>query len=477
MSHKSLFAKTKRHRLAVPPSALVAISLMLFSMFFGAGNLIFPPVVGAGSGDNFLPATIGFLIGAVVLPVIAIIAVALSGRDIRDLSARGGTVFSVSFAVATYLAIGAFYAIPRTGAVSFSMSITPVFGLDSTLASVIFNVLFFGAALALAFNPTGLVDHLGKWLTPALLVLLGVLIVTAFFQLPGSSAIATEKFAQNPLAVGLHEGYMTMDSLSALTFGILVTSALRHAALENSSAISSREIEAASGPSGIIDADDIKEPTNLVRMSTIAALISGSLLAAIYVGLAFIGHNIPDGQSFDDGAALLAQASYAMLGRPGQIVLGAIVLLACMTTAVGLLAATSEFFHRLLPRFSYRTWVISFSLISFIVASLGLSTVLTIAVPIISFLYPIAISIIFLTIVDKLFPVLQLHYGFAFAVWTAAIFSALSIVVPHYVAWVPLSAMDLGWIIPVLLAAVIGTGVDYRRGTVLSSDRARTSRE
>ena len=155
-----------------PGATIVIASLMLFSMFFGAGNLIFPPMVGVSAGTNFWPAVLGFLAAGVLLPVLAIVAVAISGRSVRDLSSNGGALFGLVFSVMAYLAIGAFYALPRTGAVSMETAITPLLGWEGTMANGIFNIVFFLIALVLAWSPNTIIDTLGKFLTPALVALL-----------------------------------------------------------------------------------------------------------------------------------------------------------------------------------------------------------------------------------------------------------------------------------------------------------------
>lgn len=343
-------------------AVLIATSLTLFSMFFGAGNLIFPPIMGASAGTNVAPAMTGFLIGGVALPVISIITIALSGTDMRDLVNRAGKSFGLVFSVMVYLSIGAFYALPRTGAVSFSTAVAPIIGTKSLTASILFSLVFFGVAFYLCWNPGTIIDSLGKVLTPILLGLLVLLVFLCLASLPASHDAPTGEYSATPLAAGLLEGYMTMDSIAALAFGIIVVTSLGHTG-------------------GGIGA-------KVVRRTSTAAIIAGSLLAVVYVGLGLIGHVIPNAQSYGDGATLLADAAQMTMGWPGQIVFGLIVLTACMTTAVGLITATSEFFHRLRPAISYRTWMIVFTIISFALASAGLDSVLAIAVPIITFLYP-----------------------------------------------------------------------------------------
>lgn len=425
-------------------AVLIATSLTLFSMFFGAGNLIFPPIMGASAGTNVAPAMIGFLIGGVALPVISIITIALSGTDMRDLVNRAGKTFGLVFSVMVYLSIGAFYALPRTGAVSFSTAVAPIIGTKSLTASILFSLVFFGVAFYLCWNPGTIIDSLGKVLTPILLGLLVLLVFLCLASLPASHDAPTEEYSATPLAAGLLEGYMTMDSIAALAFGIIVVTSLGHTG-------------------GGIGA-------KVVRRTSTAAIIAGSLLAVVYVGLGLIGHVIPNAQSYGDGATLLADAAQMTMGWPGQIVFGLIVLTACMTTAVGLIAATSEFFHRLLPAISYRTWMIVFTIISFALASAGLDSVLAIAVPIITFLYPIAITVVFITIATHPLRLTTLAlWTFRLGSWMAAAWSAATTLAHVGVAtegissvlmWSPLQANQLGWILPTLIAALIGACID-----------------
>ena len=430
--------------------ALFAIALMLFSMFFGAVNLIFPPMLGANAGDNFVPAVTGFLISGVALPVLAIIAIALSGQDIRALAARAGTVFTIVFSIAIYLSIGTFFGIPRTGAVSFSTAVSPITGWESTLASVGFNLVFFAVATWLALNPSGLVDRLGKVLTPALLALLVVLIVLSLFQLHNPGAAPAEEYAASPFPAGLMEGYFTMDSLAALAFGILVISAIKE-----------------------------QKIANPLPGTTMAALGAGALLGTIYLGLAIMGSRIPEGQSYKDGATLLSHASLQVLGFPGQVVLGGVVLLACLTTAVGLLAATSEFFNYLVPKISYRTWLMTFAVVSFGIASGGLETVISIATPIIVFIYPVAMTVIIVTLIGAVVkPILPLYWGFAIPAWSVFLWS----VVDKIVTWqsgapieLPLVNADFTWLAPAIAGLAVGASIAFFRKEDCQRRIARTN--
>lgn len=275
-----------------PIGIVIVASLMLFSMFFGAGNLIFPPEVGVSSGTNFWPATMGFLAAGVALPVLAVIAVAISGQSVRDIGNHGGKIFGVAFSVIAYLAIGAFYALPRTGAVSMETAITPLLGWEGTFANGAFNVVFFLIALALAWRPNNIIDTLGKFLTPALVILLAALITLATLANPRVPGTPTEEYASAPFVTGLFEGYNTMDAIAGLAFSIVIVTSLRSKGFSTDRA--------------------------LLRGTITSAVIAGALLAAIYLGLAWIGQTMPNGSSYDSGAALLADASNLTMGNVGR---------------------------------------------------------------------------------------------------------------------------------------------------------------
>ena len=425
---------------------VVVTALMLFSIFFGAGNLIFPPMLGAQSGESFVPALIGFLVTGVLLPLLAILALVRSGSDLSALASRGGKIFALIFPVLVYLAIGAFYAVPRTATVSYELFITPVFGIDSQIALIIYAVVFFAISLLICIKPSNIVDALGKYLTPALVFLLFLLVIVSFFKLHGTPAPAIDDYQGAPLVSGFLQGYFTMDSLAGLVFGIILISSLQYKGLTKENGLGK----------GIL----------------YSSLIAGSLLALIYIGLAWIGRSIENGQSYEDGAALLSSAAQQTLGTPGLVILGLIVVLACLTTAVGLLSSTSEFFERLFPKISYTRWLIIFTVVAFLVSIMGLATVLAIAGPILGFLYPIAITLIALTLLEPLVakPLgKKLNYTFRFALTVATVWAALmtlntvgwgSSVIAPLISWSPGHALDLGWVAPVAIAAVAGYVVD-----------------
>lgn len=406
---------------------------MLFSMFFGAGNLIFPAKLGVDAGSNFWPAILGFLAAGVLLPVMGIIAIALSGEDVGDLAQRAGKVFGAAFPVLVYLSIGAFYALPRTGAVSFETAIVPLTGNHSTVSSAIFNLIFFGVTLALAWNPNKIVSALGEFLTPLLVVLLVLLIGLSLGKFHLAPSTPTGDYVTTPAAHGLLQGYLTMDALAALAFGIVVISSL--------------------------ESQDVKD----VGKSTIIAGVSaGAMLAVIYVGLGAIGRVLPNASSFSNGAGILSEAANQTMGGAGRLIWAAIVVLACLTTSVGLVSATSEFFANLWGR--YHAWAVVFTVASCAMATAGLDTVLGIAAPIIGFIYPAGITLI---VVALLAPMIRwdLRWSWYLPIWTATVWSALSSLAKPLVAWAPLQGVSLGWVVPTICALGIGLLIDAKRTT------------
>ena len=313
-------------------------------------------------------------------------------------------------------------------------AITPLLGWEGTAASGAFNVVFFLIALALAWRPNDIIDTLGKFLTPALVTLLVVLITVATVSNPRIPGTPTEEYASSPFVTGLFEGYNTMDAIAGLAFSIVIVNSLRSKGFSKNS--------------------------ELLRGTIMSAVIAGVLLASIYLGLAWIGQTMPDGSSYDSGATLLADASNLTLGTTGQAVFSTIVILACMTTAVGLISATSEFFAMLVPKTSYHFWACLFTALSIAFAFQGLETVLSIAVPFIVFLYPPAISLIALTLLQ---PVVKrwvtFYWAFRLALWVSVLWSAAtSLGVP--LDFSPGQDVGLGWVVPTFLAFIIGVIID-----------------
>ncbi len=356
---------------------MLLISFMLFSLFFGAGNLIFPPFLGQNAGINTIPAMIGFLATAVILPILGVIVVAQSdGLD--KLASRVGHKFSLIFTVLIYLSIGPGLGIPRAASVPFEMAVAPYLPEDANrvLFMLLYSLVFFIIALWLCLNPGKLVQRIGRFLTPSLLILLVFLFIS--FVLNGETSIASPQHAYQgaPLLKGFCEGYQTMDTIAALNFGLVIATTLRSFGLE--------------------------KEKDVVRYTVRAGIFAGTILSLVYLMLTYMGAMSSGIYSIgENGAWTLRQIVAQLFGEFGAVILAAIFTLACLTTCVGLINSISQFFSTLFEKVSYRKWVLLIVTFSFIICNQGLTTILSISSPILDAIYPISIMLILLSLVHR----------------------------------------------------------------------------
>lgn len=351
---------------------LLLVSFMLFSLFFGAGNLIFPPFLGQSAGTNTLPAMVGFLVTAVLLPVLGVVVVARFG-GLDRLGQHVGRRFGIVFAVLIYLSIGPGLGIPRAASVPFEMAVAPYLptGSNATLWMLAYSLAFFALALWLSLNPAKLVDRIGHYLTPALLILLVFLFVSFLFRGEVTIAAPQEAYAAAPFLKGFTEGYNTMDAIAALNFGLVIATTLTSFGLQ--------------------------AKKDIMRHTVLAGMCAGVILVMVYGMLSYMGmcsagvYALPD-----NGAQTLRSIVYQVFGAPGAVLLAAIFTLACLTTCVGLINSIAQYFSTLFTRLTYRQWVLAITIFSFLVCNLGLSTILSISEPILSAIYPVAIVLILL---------------------------------------------------------------------------------
>ena len=428
------------------PGTTVVTGLMLFALFFGAGNLIFPPVLGASAGDRLPAVMAGFLITGVLLPLVAVIAVSTSGEGILGLARRVGGRFGAVAPAAVYLSIGPLYAIPRVVTVAYELATRPVLELLGaapgrwTLPAHAAGFLVVSVLIAL--RPSRLADRVGRWLTPALLVLIAVLCVATIAGDDVVERAASGPYAAAPFSTGLTQGYLTMDVLAATVFGIVVIQTLR-----------SRGI----GSTG-----------RVVRATAAAGGIAAALLAAVYIGLAMIGTRT--GGAADDGTALLRSAASSALGPAGVIVFAAIVILACLTTSVGLLSAWAGYAYATLPRTTFSRHLVAGAGCALILSNLGLAVIIKIVAPLTLLLYPITITLVAATILDVVAPG-RLRTAYTWPVAVAGVLGLVSALAEA--GWDAPSALlarsgawngSTGWIAPTLLALVLGAALDVRAG-------------
>ena len=345
---------------------------MLFALFFGAGNLIFPPFLGQNAGNHTPPAMLGFLATAVILPVLGVIVVARFD-GLEKLGQQVGKRFALVFTVLIYLSIGPGLGIPRAASVPFEMAVAPYLpdGANVKLWMAVYSLIFFIVALWLCLNPGKLVDRIGRVLTPTLLALLLLLFICFLFRGKVNIAPARDAYQSAPFLKGFTEGYNTMDTIAALNFGLVISTTLGTFGLEKKS--------------------------DRMRYTIIAGVLAGTILALVYAMLSYIGmcsSGVYDIQ--ENGAWTLRCIVYQIFGGPGAILLAAIFTLACLTTCVGLINSISQYFSTLFKRVSYRVWVYIITFFSFLVCNLGLNMILSISVPILNAIYPVSIVLILL---------------------------------------------------------------------------------
>lgn len=422
-------------------ASLWAVGLMPFALFFGAGNLIFPAFLGQQAGENWFSAMLGFLLTGAGLPLLGVIAIGYSNsRDVQVLASRVTPLYGILFASALYLAIGPLFATPRTATVSFEIGVVPYISEESkTLALALFSLFFFGVAYWLSLSPGKLVGRIGKILTPVLLVTIAILMGYAAMNPMGALTAPQGDFAIRPFAKGILEGYGTMDALASLVFAIIVIDAVRAMGVDNRA--------------------------ELLRTTTIAGVVAATCLAVVYLMIGYMGATSVAGLGMqENGAAVLSKTAQFYFGNAGNILLSVIVFLACLSTAIGLIVANAEFFNRLCPGISYKTFVTIFTLVSMAFANKGLAGIISFSIPVLMLLYPLTVVIILLAFLHNLF-------GGGRIVYICTIFFTLIVgVLDAYKAAfgfsdetaaainnaLPLYDIGLGWVVPAVVGFILG---------------------
>lgn len=354
----------------------ITLSFVLFSLFFGAGNLIFPPFLGQNAGKNGILATIGFLLTAVILPVLGVIVVSkFNGLD--KLARKINKYFGLIYTLLIYLSIGPGLGIPRAASVPFEMAIKPYLNDQNNafIYMIIYSFIFFLIALWLVLKPSKLINRIGHVLTPLLLVLLFILFISYLFLGKINVALPKNGYEINPFLKGFNEGYNTMDAIAALNFGLVLSTLLKNYGIE--------------------------KEKELMKHTISSGIISGIILSVIYLMLSFIGIASSGAYNTNNGAETLRLIVYDLFGESGAILLALIFTLACLTTCVGLINSISLYLSSLFKKISYKYFTIIITFISFLISNLTLDYILKISVPILNIIYPTSILLIILGLYDK----------------------------------------------------------------------------
>ncbi|WP_313054962.1 branched-chain amino acid transport system II carrier protein [Pseudomonas lopnurensis] len=422
---------------------LLALGFMTFALFLGAGNIIFPASAGMAAGESIWRTALGFLITGVGLPLVTVVALARVGGGMPALTAPLGKWAGTLLAVAVYLAIGPLFATPRTAVASFEIGIVPFTG-NSSVALLAYTCVYFAVVLFLSLKPGQLLDRVGKIITPVLLIALLVLGAAALFAPAGPIGDTSEAYRAQPLTKGFLEGYLTMDALGALVFGIVIATAIRDRG--------------------------VTMPSLVTRYSIIAVIIAAIGLALVYLALFYLGATSQQiAAEASNGGQILATYVQHTFGRTGQLLLAAVITLACMTTGVGLLTACGEFFSDLL-RVSYTRVVWAFALFSLAVSNQGLNELIRISVPVLIGLYPLAIVLVALSLLDRFWlspsrvfrPVMAVTLIFGVVDGLAA--AGLGEWVPALFTQLPLAEQSMGWLLPVVVMLLLAVVADRMLG-------------
>ncbi|MEO2078063.1 MAG: branched-chain amino acid transport system II carrier protein [Bacillus sp. (in: firmicutes)] len=416
------------------------VGLMLFSMFFGAGNLIFPPFLGMGSGTSFWPAIIGFIITAVGLPLLVLTAIARVKDGVNTLGSRVHPWFGPIFTVVVYLSIGPFFGVPRNANVAFEMGFKPFLGQVSASQSTLllgFTAIFFLLVYLLSLNPSKVVDYMGRFITPTLLLSIVILCVTGFLKLDQPLQAPVENYQTASLFKGFIDGYSTMDALAALAFGIVVLTTLKQKGVTGKKELTAYTIK--------------------------AGLVAGAALALVYVAIGFLGAKMAAYGSFDNGTAILSSASTILLGTGGKVLLGVIFTLACFTTCVGLTIACGQYFSKIAKKLSYRLVVTLVTVASFLIANLGLNQIITISVPFLVMAYPLTIVLVSLAFFHRFFGGSQKVYALSMLLTgLVSLYDGLKMFgvklsfLESFMNSLPFASVGLSWVVPALVGALAG---------------------
>ncbi len=430
----------------------VVITSMLFGMFFGAGNLIFPAKVGLDAGSNMWSAFAGVFITAVGIPMLAVVGLGLSRSEgVVELSQRVSRKYSLFFCTLLYLTIGPLFAIPRCASTAFSVGAVNLLPQEGErLYLALFSLVFFAVALYFSLKPGGIMTWIGKWLNPVFLVFLAVLVIAALAKpISSISAVApAESYASSGSAFfrGFLEGYNTLDALAGLAFGIVVIDVVRK--------------------------NGISQPERVAVNTAKAGIFSCLFMGLIYLFITLIcAQSAPVCAGADNGGTVLGTIANHYFRSAGSVLMTLIVTFACLKTAIGLVTSCSKAFVDMFPKGpGYTVWAVVFSLISFGIANFGLTTIVSWCVPVLMFLYPLAITLILLSLSGRFIGTNPTVYRTTTAfTLIAAVFDMIgavsgmmpgSRVLAGLKAFagniLPLYDLGLGWILPAAIGFLVG---------------------
>ena len=413
---------------------IIALGFMTFALFIGAGNIIFPPIVAQQAGENVWFAAFGFLITAVGLPVITIMALSKTEGSIAILSSPLGKVASLALTVVCYLSVGPLFATPRTATVSYEIGFSSYFGTNPS-SLFIYSVIYFAIVALISLYPNKLLDTVGHILAPLKIISLAILGIAAIMIPTGKITPAINNYVSSPVSEGFVNGYLTMDTLGALVFGIVIIHAI------HSRGVTDKKL--------------------VTKYAIIASLISGVGLTLVYLSLFKLGlgsHEVAPNAT--NGAVILHAYVQHAFGDFGSLFLSALIFIACMVTAIGLTCACAEYFSEL-TKIPYKILVFILVIFSLLISNLGLTKLIAISVPVLSAIYPPAIVVILLSFTWKFWknpsyviaPVTAI--AFLFGIIEAIKITSFKDILPSFLENLPLNEQNLAWFLPSLILLIL----------------------
>lgn len=406
----------------------LVIGLALFSIFFGAGNLIFPPYLGMASCGEWITGFIVYFIFDIGLALVGIYAIMKNGGEMSKITEKIGKIPSFIICTILVLCIGPLFVVPRTAATTFEMLVNIDFLPENS--KFIFSLIYFAIVILLTIRPSKVIDIVGKVLTPILFASLAFLIIYGIVNPLG--AINDTAMIENVVKEGVTTGYQTMDVFGGILLaGIIIDAVVRK---------------------GYKD----KKSQGIVTFKS--CIIASTLLLFVYGGLTYLGATASTIYSLDcDRTLLLVAITEGLLGKVGAIALSIVVSLACITTAIGFTSSCADYFHDIYNKVSYKTIVYISSIVGIIIANLGLDTIISLASPVLNLTYPIVLTMICLSLSVK-HQNKFVNYGAVIAAISVSFLNMLNSlgITISYVKMLPLYDYDLYWIIPAILGGTIG---------------------
>ena len=412
------------------------VGFALFAMFLGAGNIIFPPFLGAHSGTNFILGWLGFAATGVGLPVLGVVAVAKSGGTADGVSLKVSSKFARILNLLIMTFIGPLFAIPRTAATTVELALEPFLpkAWSTQVILIVGALIFFAICLFFVLSPSNAVDRIGTILTPLLIIFLLALILLSIFKPMGKPV---EGLLAEPFSTGFTTGYQTMDALASIMFGGTVFVTLLQKGYTK---------------------DDAK------RAMWPIALIAGVALIVVYLGLIWVGASgSATLQNFNEKTALTVAAVGELAGLTGQIILAGIIFFACCTTAFGLIITAADYYRESFgERRSYRFWGILVTLISYFISIIGVEGIIIIAGPLLELIYPVVIVLVVLNLFSPRLQHRWIYIGALIGAAPAAILNALrafdgvKVFSESLLAYFPFGLSGFGCFVPAAIGGAIG---------------------